>query len=214
MFRCLQPLYLLLLRAGVAELPGGFVGRGPVPEVATCHRVTPRPQNERQWPPVGDNRVEVAKVATQGRGNLQHPTCAPRTSCHAPPRDRQRPNADGRDQGLGHHCHTPHLPPLDQRRQAGQGEGQSAQATIGAAEVAGRGRGTGLKIARENGRGYTRVLGELKNLGVKVSRLAVVNIPKANGLDTGPKRGPGTWSKFLARHAATLRASDFFSVKA
>ena len=50
-------------------------------------------------------------------------------------------------------------------------------------------------------------------LGVTVSRSTVVNILKDNGLDTGPKRGPGTWSNFLTRHVATLWASDFFSVK-
>src|SRR6185436_14707240 len=47
-----------------------------------------------------------------------------------------------------------------------------------------------LKHARENGWGYTRVLGELKKLGVHtVSRTTVANILREAGLDPGPKRG-------------------------
>jgi putative transposase len=68
--------------------------------------------------------------------------------------------------------------------------------------------------ARENGFGYTRVLGELKKLGVHtISRSTVVNILKDEGLDPGPQRGEGTWTDFVARHAATLWASDFVSVR-
>jgi putative transposase len=71
-----------------------------------------------------------------------------------------------------------------------------------------------LKLARETGWGYTRILGELKKLGVgKVSRSTVVNILKANGIDPGPRRGPGTWDEFIKRHASTLWACDFFSKK-
>src|SRR5262249_50078935 len=33
------------------------------------------------------------------------------------------------------------------------------------------------------------------------------------GLEPGPKRGKGTWDEFLRRHAETLWACDFFSVK-
>jgi putative transposase len=54
-----------------------------------------------------------------------------------------------------------------------------------------------LKLARENGWGYTRILGELKKLGVRtISRSTVVNILKSEGIDPGPKRGegPGTSS--------------------
>jgi putative transposase len=71
-----------------------------------------------------------------------------------------------------------------------------------------------VQIADENKWGYTRVLGELKKLGsTNVSRSTVVNILKAHDLYTGPERTPGTWTEFLTRHAATLWASDFFSVK-
>src|SRR5581483_8936074 len=69
-----------------------------------------------------------------------------------------------------------------------------------------------LKLARENGWGYTRILGELKKLGArKICRSTVVNILKEAGLDPGPKRGEGTWDEFLKRHAETLWACDFFS---
>jgi putative transposase len=69
-----------------------------------------------------------------------------------------------------------------------------------------------LKLAHENDWGYTRILGELKKLGVgPVSRSTVKNILQEHGLDPGPKRGPGTWDEFLKIHAATLWQCDFFS---
>jgi putative transposase len=70
-----------------------------------------------------------------------------------------------------------------------------------------------LRLARENAWGYTRILGELKKLGVKASRSTIVNVLKENGIDPGAKRGVGTWHEFLTRHAATLWATDFFSKK-
>jgi putative transposase len=71
-----------------------------------------------------------------------------------------------------------------------------------------------LRLAKENGWGYTRILGELKKLAVgSVSRSTVVNILKANGFDSGPTRGKGTWSEFIERHARTLWASDFLQVQ-
>jgi putative transposase len=69
-----------------------------------------------------------------------------------------------------------------------------------------------LKFARETGWGYTRIMGELKKLGIKPpTRATVRNILKANGFDPGPKRGKGTWSEFLDLHADTLWQCDFFS---
>lgn len=71
-----------------------------------------------------------------------------------------------------------------------------------------------LLLARENAWGYTRILGELKKLGVRrIARSTVVNILKEHGIDPGPQRGEGTWDDFLQRHAATLWACDFFSTK-
>src|SRR5262249_37029360 len=40
-----------------------------------------------------------------------------------------------------------------------------------------------------------------------------VAILKEHGLDPGPRRGEGTWSEFIKRHADTLWACDFFSKK-
>jgi len=69
-----------------------------------------------------------------------------------------------------------------------------------------------LKLARENQWGYTRILGELKKLGIfRVSRNTVKRILKEAGLDPGPKRGEGTWDEFLKQHAASLWQCDFFS---
>lgn len=66
-----------------------------------------------------------------------------------------------------------------------------------------------LRIARETGWGYTRILGELKKLHIKVSRSTVVNILREAGLPTAPERGERTWEEFIASHAKTLWACDF-----
>jgi putative transposase len=68
-----------------------------------------------------------------------------------------------------------------------------------------------LRLARDNGWGYTRILGELKKLGVTVCRSTVINILREHGLDPGPKRGAGSWLEFIQRHVQTLWACDFFS---
>jgi putative transposase len=71
-----------------------------------------------------------------------------------------------------------------------------------------------IKLARETGWGYTRILGELKKLGIKsVSRNTVKRILRFNGFDPGPKRGLGTWDEFLKIHAATLWQCDFLAIK-
>jgi putative transposase len=67
-----------------------------------------------------------------------------------------------------------------------------------------------LKLAKDNSWGYTRILGELKKLGIEsVNRNTVKNILKRNGFETGPKRGPGTWDEFLKRHAKSMWPCDF-----
>lgn len=71
-----------------------------------------------------------------------------------------------------------------------------------------------LMMASENGWGYTRIMGELKKLGIKPpSRNTVKNILKAHGFDPGPNRGAGTWSEFLKRHADSLWQCDFYAKK-
>jgi putative transposase len=67
-----------------------------------------------------------------------------------------------------------------------------------------------LRVARETGRAYTRILGELRKLGfMAVSRSTVVNILKRAGLDPSPHRLKATWDEFIKRHASTLWACDF-----
>lgn len=68
-----------------------------------------------------------------------------------------------------------------------------------------------LRLARENGWGFTRILGELKKLGIRIGRSTVINILREHGLDPGPMRGEGSWSDFIQRHAKTLWACDFFT---
>jgi putative transposase len=71
-----------------------------------------------------------------------------------------------------------------------------------------------LRIARDTGWGYTRVLGELRKLtSRRISRQTVVNILREHGLDPGPKRGEKTWSEFVGIHAQTLWQSDLFIKK-
>ena len=71
-----------------------------------------------------------------------------------------------------------------------------------------------LTMAKENDWGYTRIMGELKKLGIKPpSRNTVKNILKANGHDPDPKTGKGSWDEFLKMHAETLYQCDFFSKK-
>ncbi|MFL5327509.1 MAG: integrase core domain-containing protein [Gemmataceae bacterium] len=70
-----------------------------------------------------------------------------------------------------------------------------------------------LRLAEENHWGYTRILGELKKLGIRISRTTVINILKQGGFDPGPKQGRGSWAEWLTRHAKTLHACDFFTQK-
>jgi putative transposase len=69
-----------------------------------------------------------------------------------------------------------------------------------------------LRIARENSWGYTRMLGELRQLGIThISRQAVKAILKKQGISPAPDRGGGTWTEFIRIHAATLWQCDFLT---
>jgi putative transposase len=71
-----------------------------------------------------------------------------------------------------------------------------------------------IRMARENDWGYTRIVGELKKLGIlSVSKTTVRNILQTKGLDPCPKRAGSTWDEFLTRHAASLWQCDFLSQK-
>lgn len=72
-----------------------------------------------------------------------------------------------------------------------------------------------IEIAKTTGFGYTRIIGELRKLGIKgISRQTVRNILKEEGIVPGPDRTSDCWNNFIKRHAETLWAVDFFSVKA
>jgi putative transposase len=68
-----------------------------------------------------------------------------------------------------------------------------------------------LRIARENDWGYTRVLGELKKLGIRISRSTVVTILRQENLDPRTDPTQGTWAQFLKAHGESLWQCDFFS---
>ncbi|QDU39645.1 Integrase core domain protein [Maioricimonas rarisocia] len=68
------------------------------------------------------------------------------------------------------------------------------------------------KLARETGWGYGRIQGELRRLGFEPPSISTIrNILKSVGIDPAPRRSSGTWCDFLARHASTLWACDFFT---
>ena len=71
-----------------------------------------------------------------------------------------------------------------------------------------------IEIARITGFGYTRIIGELRKLEIKkISRQTVRNILKEEGIEPGPDRKNYCWKEFIERHAETLWAVDFFSIK-
>lgn len=72
-----------------------------------------------------------------------------------------------------------------------------------------------IEIAKTTGFGYTRILGELRKIGIKkISRQTVRNILKEEGITPGPDRTSDSWENFVKRHGETLWAVDFFTVKA
>lgn len=71
-----------------------------------------------------------------------------------------------------------------------------------------------LQIAKSTNFGLTRIVGELRKLGIKkISRSTVRNILKEEGIEPEPDRTSDSWTNFLDRHKETLWACDFFSVK-
>ena len=69
------------------------------------------------------------------------------------------------------------------------------------------------RLARENPRwGYLRIVGELKKLGVTVSKTSVATVLARHGLPPAPRREGPTWSEFLSAQAKGIVATDFFHV--
>jgi putative transposase len=70
-----------------------------------------------------------------------------------------------------------------------------------------------VRLARENPRwGYLRIVGELRTLGVTVSKTSVASILARQGLPPAPRREGPTWSEFLRAQAKGIFATDFFHV--
>jgi putative transposase len=62
-----------------------------------------------------------------------------------------------------------------------------------------------MRLACENGWGYTRILGELRKLSMThISRQTVNGILKAQGIVPLPERSGGTWTEFILAHSKTL----------
>ena len=68
-----------------------------------------------------------------------------------------------------------------------------------------------IKIRKESNLGYTRILGELRKLGIHISRQTVKNILVEAGLTPNPGDADNqdSWDAFLRRHADTLWQCDF-----
>jgi putative transposase len=70
-----------------------------------------------------------------------------------------------------------------------------------------------VRMARENTRwGYTRIEGEMKDLGHRVARTTIANVLKANGIKPAPDR-PSSWRSFLKAHWGQVAATDFFTTE-
>ena len=72
-----------------------------------------------------------------------------------------------------------------------------------------------VRMATENTSwGYTRILGALSNLGVRLGRSTVQRILKDHLIEPAPiRRKRIAWSTFLKAHWRGLAASDFFTVE-
>ena len=60
-----------------------------------------------------------------------------------------------------------------------------------------------IQMRIDTGFGYTKLMGELRKLGIKLSRQTVKNILKEAGLQPEPNESKDSWDAFLKRHAET-----------
>jgi putative transposase len=68
-----------------------------------------------------------------------------------------------------------------------------------------------FQLARENIWGYKKIQGELKKLGIEISKTCVANILRRNGLPPSPDRKGLTWREFLSRHAEVFLCADLLT---
>jgi putative transposase len=59
--------------------------------------------------------------------------------------------------------------------------------------------------------GYLRIVGELKKLGVTVSKTSVAAVLRRHRLPPAPRCGGPSWSQFLRAQAKGILATDFFT---
>ena len=70
-----------------------------------------------------------------------------------------------------------------------------------------------VRFAKENASwGYTRIQGELHDLGHRVGRTTVSRILKSEGIKPAPDR-PSSWKTFLGAHWGEIAATDFFTTE-
>ncbi len=71
-----------------------------------------------------------------------------------------------------------------------------------------------VQMAKTPNWGYSRILGELRKLGIlSISRATVRSILREHGIEPAPDRAEPVWDQFLKRHASTLWSCGFFTKK-
>ncbi|MEZ6133955.1 MAG: hypothetical protein R3C53_03495 [Pirellulaceae bacterium] len=65
-----------------------------------------------------------------------------------------------------------------------------------------------IRIRKETGWGYTKIVQAMRRLGHNISRQTVKNVLVDAGLGPQPHDTPDTWSEFLKRHADTMWQCD------
>ncbi len=67
------------------------------------------------------------------------------------------------------------------------------------------------KIARKNFWDYKNIQGELKKLGIEISKTTVANVLRRNGLPPSADHQGLTWREFLSRHADVFLCADLLT---
>lgn len=99
-----------------------------------------------------------------------------------------------------------------QRWVANKSQGKKPAKRMGRTKTSESVRQIVIRLAKETGWGYGRIVGELHKLRIHcVGRTTVRTILKEEGVKPSPKRGKGTWDEFIKIHSETLWQVDFFS---